>query len=273
MAHDSGRHRIESPMVQPSTKHRVLPEVVDHHVGVSATQSLAQAAGRSARGPRARLRKCCIIRQVVILKVAGRVSDIVQDLNLAPDAPRQRYSHVDPPGRRLNLVTGLAGAQGFLPPPLVARSSGPYSIPHDGHPPTSRPRRRPGSSAVARDVTEQRRVLEVAARMAAIVENSDDAIIGSTLERISTSWNPAAERMFGYSSEEIVGKSARLLTPPDRADGSVTILARIGAGQHVEHLETTGVRKDATLFPVSLSASPIRDPDGAIVGTSAIVRA
>jgi two-component system cell cycle sensor histidine kinase/response regulator CckA len=129
-----------------------------------------------------------------------------------------------------------------------------------------------GSSAVARDVTEQRRAFEVAARMAAIVENSDDAIIGSTLDRIITSWNPAAERMFGYSSEEIVGKSAGLLTPQDRADESVTILARIGAGQHVEHLETTGVRKDRTLFPVSLTASPIRDPDGAIVGTSAIVR-
>jgi PAS domain S-box-containing protein len=108
--------------------------------------------------------------------------------------------------------------------------------------------------------------------MAAIVENSDDAIIGSTLERIITSWNPAAELMFGYSSEEIVGRSARLLTPQDRADESVTILARIGAGQHVEHLATTGVRKDGTLFPVSLTASPIRDPDGAIVGTSAIVR-
>jgi len=129
-----------------------------------------------------------------------------------------------------------------------------------------------GSSAVARDVTEQRRAFEVAARMAAIVENSDDAIIGSTLERIITSWNPAAERMFGYSSEEIVGKSASLLTPQDRADESVTILARIGAGQHVEHLETTGVRQDGTLFPVSLTASPIRDPDGVIVGTSAIVR-
>ena len=113
MALDSGRHRIESPMVQPSTKHRVLPEVVDHHVGVSATQSLAQAAGRSARGPRARLRKCCIIRQVVILKVAGRVSDIVQDLAL--DVPRQPYSYVDPHGRSLSLVAGLSGALGFLP--------------------------------------------------------------------------------------------------------------------------------------------------------------
>jgi len=129
-----------------------------------------------------------------------------------------------------------------------------------------------GSSAVARDVTEQRQAFELAERMAAIVENSEDAIIGSTLDRVITSWNPAAERMFGYSSAEILGKSGGDLIPEDRVDELVTILARIGTGQHVEHLKTVRVRKDGTVFPVSLIASPIRDPDGTIVGTSAIVR-
>ena len=129
-----------------------------------------------------------------------------------------------------------------------------------------------GSSAVARDVTGQRQAFEVAQRMAAIVENSEDAIIGSTLERVITSWNPAAERMFGYSSAEILGHCGGLLVPEDRADEVVTIPARIGASQHVEHLKTVRVRKDGTVFPVSLTASPIRDPDGNIVGTSAIVR-
>jgi PAS domain S-box-containing protein len=129
-----------------------------------------------------------------------------------------------------------------------------------------------GSSAVARDVTGQRQAFEVAQRMAAIVENSEDAIIGSTLDRVITSWNPAAERMFGYSSAEILGHCGGLLVPEDRADEVVTIPARIGAGQHVEHLKTVRVRKDGTVFPVSLTASPIRDPDGNIVGTSAIVR-
>ena len=113
MALDSGRHRIESVMVQPSTKHPALPVVVDHHVGVAATKLLAQAASRSARGPRARLRKR-VIRQVVVLEGAG-LSDIVLDLNLALDVPRQPYSYVDPHGRSLSLVAGLSGALGFLP--------------------------------------------------------------------------------------------------------------------------------------------------------------
>jgi len=129
-----------------------------------------------------------------------------------------------------------------------------------------------GASTVHRDVTEQRQAFEVAQRMAAIVENSEDAIIGNTPEGVITSWNPAAERMFGYSSAEILGKPGGLLVPEDRADELATILARIGAGQHVEHLKTVRVRKDGTMFPVSLTASPIRDPDGTIVGTSAIVR-
>jgi len=113
VALDSGRHRIESVMVQPSTKHPALPVVVDHHVGVAATQLLAQAASRSARGPRARLRKR-VMRQVVFLEGAG-LSDIVLDLNLGLDVPRQPYSYVDPHGRSLSLVAGLSGALGFLP--------------------------------------------------------------------------------------------------------------------------------------------------------------
>lgn len=82
MAFDSGRYRIESAMVQPSTKPAALPAVVDHYALVAATQFLAQAVGRSAEGPRAQLRKR-VIREVVVLEVAGRLSDIVQDLNLA----------------------------------------------------------------------------------------------------------------------------------------------------------------------------------------------
>ena len=123
-----------------------------------------------------------------------------------------------------------------------------------------------------RDVTEQKQAFEAAQRMAAIVENSDDAIIGRTLDGIITSWNPAAERMYGYSSEEIIGKSVILLSPEDRAGEMIAILAKISAGQPVERLETIRVRKDGTVFPVSLTVSPIRDPDGTIVGASAIAR-
>jgi len=127
-----------------------------------------------------------------------------------------------------------------------------------------------GASAVHRDVTEQRRAFEAAERMAAIVENSDDAIIGSTLDRVITSWNPAAERMFGYSSEEIIGKSGRLLNDTDRTREAPAVRARISAGQHVERFETTLTRKDGTTFPASCTVSPIRDADGVVVGASLI---
>jgi PAS domain S-box-containing protein len=121
-------------------------------------------------------------------------------------------------------------------------------------------------------VTRQRKAFEAAQRIAAIVQYSDDAIIGSTLDFIITSWNPDAERMFGYSSEEIVGKSARLLTPEDRNEQAEAVMASIRNGQPVEHLETTRVRKDGTMLPVSVTISPIRDPGGMIVGASVIHR-
>ncbi|HEX7537806.1 MAG TPA: PAS domain S-box protein [Dermatophilaceae bacterium] len=129
-----------------------------------------------------------------------------------------------------------------------------------------------GVSAVHRDVTEQRRALELAQRIEAIVEGSDDAIIGETLEGVITSWNPAATRMYGYSGEEIIGKSVGLLIPGDRAGEAKAVVAKVSAGQHVEHLETFNARKDGTLFPVSLTVSPVRGADGAIVGASVICR-
>jgi PAS domain S-box-containing protein len=118
----------------------------------------------------------------------------------------------------------------------------------------------------ASDVTDQRQALENAQRMTAIVENSNDAIIGKTRDGIVTSWNPAAERMFGYSSEEIIGRSIDVLIPEDRTGEMTTILANVRAGQHVDHLETIRIRKDGSAITVSLSVSPIRDADGAIVG-------
>ena len=129
-----------------------------------------------------------------------------------------------------------------------------------------------GASAVHRDVTEQRQAFETAQRMAAIVESSEDAIIGETLEGVIASWNPAAARMFGYSSEEIVGQSVGLLIPENQAGEAKAVVAKVSAGQHVERLETFNVRKDGTVFPVSLTVSPIRAPGGAVVGASVICR-
>ncbi|WP_241994556.1 PAS domain S-box protein [Cryobacterium sp. TMT2-10] len=126
--------------------------------------------------------------------------------------------------------------------------------------------------AAVRDVTERSNADQVLQRLAAIIENSNDAITSMTLDGILTSWNPAAERMFGYCSEEIVGKSIGLLIPADRTGDMNTILARVRPGQLIERLETIRVRKDGTVFPISLTISPIRDADGAIVGASTIAR-
>jgi PAS domain S-box-containing protein len=136
---------------------------------------------------------------------------------------------------------------------------------------------RHGLSVIAevRDMTnyhvgqEDRRRLD---RLAAIVEYSDDAIIGTTLDGIVLSWNPAAERLYGYSSQEMIGKFPDAVTPKDRTGEIQAILAKISAGQSVKHLETRRVRKDGTLFPVSLTVSPFCDADGVMTGASVIAR-
>jgi diguanylate cyclase (GGDEF)-like protein/PAS domain S-box-containing protein len=129
-----------------------------------------------------------------------------------------------------------------------------------------------GTTAIPRDVAEQRRGCEAAQHVAAIVENSEDAIISGTLDGTITSWNPAAERMYGYSSAEIIGKSAAVLSTEGRVGETRATLARIGAGGQVERVETTRVRKDGTTISVSLTFSPICHPDGTVVGVSTIAR-
>ena len=129
-----------------------------------------------------------------------------------------------------------------------------------------------GIVVVFRDVTERRRAERERARLAAIVEGSDDAIASKTLEGIVTSWNPAAARLFGYKPEEIIGKSITLIIPPERRAEEDTILDQLRRGERVDHFETERVAKDGTRLDVSLSISPVRDPSGAIVGASKILR-
>src|SRR5664280_215342 len=123
-----------------------------------------------------------------------------------------------------------------------------------------------------REVTRHAQAAENSKLLAAIVENSNDAIIAKTLDGMITSWNQAAETMYGYSSEEMLGKSIDQLSPDDRTGEMNSNLARVKAGLDVEHFETVRVRKDGTVFPVSLTVSPIRDEDGAVVGASSIAR-
>jgi PAS domain S-box-containing protein len=107
---------------------------------------------------------------------------------------------------------------------------------------------------------------------ASIVESSDDAIISKTLDTIITSWNEGAERMFGYTAEEAVGKPVTILFPPDLQHEERTILERIGRGERIEHYETVRQRKDGSLIAISLTISPIRDVEGKIVGAAKIAR-
>jgi PAS domain S-box-containing protein len=108
--------------------------------------------------------------------------------------------------------------------------------------------------------------------LAAIIESAQDAIISKTLEGIITSWNQGAERLFGYTAEEIIGKPITILIPPDRMDEEPGILAKIRSGARVEHYETVRVRKDGSLVDISLTISPIRGADGTIIGASKIAR-
>jgi PAS domain S-box-containing protein len=105
-----------------------------------------------------------------------------------------------------------------------------------------------------------------------IVENSDDAIITKSLDGIISSWNKSAERIFGYTAEEAVGKSITILIPPDRDDEEPEILARIRRGERIDHYETIRQRKDGILLNISLTVSPIKNAQGEIVGAAKIAR-
>jgi PAS domain S-box-containing protein len=129
-----------------------------------------------------------------------------------------------------------------------------------------------GVVLVFRDVTERRRDEEARARLAAIVETSQDAIISKTLDGIIETWNAGAERIFGYGAEEIVGRSITLLIPPERLDEEKEIQARLHRGERIEHYETVRVAKDGRRLDISLTVSPVRDAENRIVGASKIAR-
>jgi PAS domain S-box-containing protein len=129
-----------------------------------------------------------------------------------------------------------------------------------------------GFIAVLVDITERKLAEQKAAQLAAIVQSSDDAIIGKTLDGIITSWNKGAEKIYGYHESEVVGQSISLLVPPGIKDEVPQILAKIKQGEPVEHYETMRRRKDGQDIYMSLTASPIRDAQGRIVAASTIGR-
>ena len=109
-------------------------------------------------------------------------------------------------------------------------------------------------------------------RLASIIENSDDAIVSKDLDGTITSWNSGAERLFGYSAAEAIGRPVTMLMPPDRIDEEPGIIARIRRGERIEHYDTVRRRKDGTLIDISLSVSPVKDASGRIIGASKIAR-
>ena len=129
-----------------------------------------------------------------------------------------------------------------------------------------------GASHVARDITERKRIEERLLQLAAIVESSDDAIISKTLQGVILTWNSGAERVYGYTAPEAIGRQMTMLLPEDRPHEEGEILSRIAKGERVEHFETVRRTKSGELIHVSLTISPTHDKSGSIAGASHVAR-
>jgi PAS domain S-box-containing protein len=122
------------------------------------------------------------------------------------------------------------------------------------------------------DITERKRSERAVGLLAAIVDSSDDAVVSKNLDGIISSWNNGAERVFGHTAEEAIGRHIFLIIPADRRDEEAMILERVKRGEQVEHFDTVRVRKDGTLIDISLTISPVKDAAGRIIGASKVAR-
>jgi two-component system, cell cycle sensor histidine kinase and response regulator CckA len=129
-----------------------------------------------------------------------------------------------------------------------------------------------GASSIKRDISERKRAVETSSRLAAIVETSDDGIISKTFDGTVLTWNAGAERMYGYSATQMIGRSIYDVIPEELKDEERRILEQVSRGEHVAHYETKRCRKDGKQIEISLTLSPIRDSTGQIVGVSSIQR-
>lgn len=122
------------------------------------------------------------------------------------------------------------------------------------------------------DITDQKFAEEYVSKLAAIVENSDDAIISKNLDGVITSWNPGAEKLFGFTAEEMIGETITRIIPPDKLNEEPKIIEQLKAGQRVDHFQTKRLTKDGKLLDISLTISPVKDIEGKVVGASKIAR-
>jgi PAS domain S-box-containing protein len=127
-------------------------------------------------------------------------------------------------------------------------------------------------SAAVRDVTERRLAAETAAQLASIIQSSHDAVIGKTVDQVITSWNPGAERLYGYTAREMIGRRIGVLIPAGDREREARVVAAVARGERVEQYQTRRVRRDGTLVEVSLTLSPIADRTGVIVGVATVAR-
>jgi PAS domain S-box-containing protein len=125
---------------------------------------------------------------------------------------------------------------------------------------------------IVEDITQRKEADAMRTRLAGVIEFSDDAVVTMTIDGIITSWNPAAQRIYGYSAEEVLGRPVTLLIPADHEEEEPAILERLRRGERIDHYSTVRRRKDGTLIDVSLSVSPIKDYSGRIIGASKIAR-
>ena len=129
-----------------------------------------------------------------------------------------------------------------------------------------------GASKIASDIGDRKQAALAALHLAAIIQSSEDAIISKDLNGIVRSWNPAAERLFGYTAEDMIGQSITKMIPRERLNEETYVLGRIRAGQTVDHFETVRQRKDGRMVDISLTVSPIRNAQGRVIGASKIAR-
>jgi PAS domain S-box-containing protein len=168
---------------------------------------------------------------------------------------------------REGTIVGLANST-----VLIARDGTERPIDDSAAPIKDQAGARAGAILVFRDITDRKRAEEAQARLAAIVESSEDAIVSKTLDATITSWNKGAERLFGYTAQEAIGHPITLIIPPERLGEEPAILERLRRGERVEHFETVRVAKDGRRLDISLTISPVRDGGGRIVGASKVAR-
>jgi PAS domain S-box-containing protein len=166
------------------------------------------------------------------------------------------------------------GALAFIPLKEDGRLIGKFMVCHDTPHEFDAPEVEAGL-AIARQLSfalERKRAEEAKERLITIVETSDDAIISKNLDGIIQTWNRGAERIFGYTADEVIGKPVTMLMPPERYDEEPGILARLRRGERIDHYQTVRRRKDGTRIDISLTVSPVKDRSGRVIGASKIAR-